>query len=81
MTTLPVGQIDALRRLPNSSLVATSWEGHSVYLLGPNDVHEPLVTGITSPSGVAVDSKRHRLVITSTQANMLYFAPLPTPNH
>lgn len=76
--TLPVGQVDALRRLPDGSLIATSWEGHSVYRLGPNDQHYPIVTGITSPSGVAVDTKRHRLVVTSTKGNMLYLVPLRT---
>jgi len=36
-----------------------------------------LLTGVTAPAGVAVDTKRGRLAVTSMQGNAMYLLPLP----
>jgi hypothetical protein len=76
-TTLPGGRVDGLRRAPDGSLIATSWDARTVWKLGEGYRRSPIITGVTSPAGVAVDTRRHRLAITSMQGNALYLMPLP----
>ena len=75
--TLPGGRVDGLRRLPDGAMVVTSWDTKSVYRARPGDSLRVLLAGVTSPAGVAVDTKRARLAVTSMQNNALYLLPLP----
>ena len=75
--TLPGGRVDGLRRLPGGAMVVTSWDAKSVYRARPGDSLRVLLTRVTSPAGVAVDTKRGRLAVTSMQNNALYLLPLP----
>lgn len=75
--TLPGGRVDGLRRLPDGAMVVTSWDAMSVYRARPGDSLRVLLTDVTSPAGVAVDTKRGRLAVTSMQKNALYLLPLP----
>jgi sugar lactone lactonase YvrE len=75
--TLAGGRVDGLRRLPDGALVVTSWDARAVWRVVPGETPRALLTGITSPAGVAVDTRRHRLAVTSMQTNAVYFAPLP----
>jgi sugar lactone lactonase YvrE len=74
--TLPAGRDDGLRRLRDGSLVVTSWDASAVWRLAPDGGATPLLVGVTSPAGVAVDTRRHRLAVTSMQGNALYLLPL-----
>ncbi|HVX41179.1 MAG TPA: hypothetical protein VHB25_16550 [Gemmatimonadaceae bacterium] len=76
VTTLPGDSVDGLRRAPDGSLIATSWQAQSVWKLGEGYARTPLLTNVTSPAGVAIDTRRHRLAITSMKDNMLYLLPL-----
>ena len=75
--TLPGGRVDGLRRLPDGAMVVTSWDAMSVYRARPGDSLRVLLTDVTSPAGVAVDTKRGRLAVTSMQDNTMYLLPLP----
>ena len=75
--TLPGGRVDGLRRLPDGAMVVTSWDAMSVYRARPGDSLRVLLTDVTSPAGVTVDTKRGRLAVTSMQNNTLYLLPLP----
>ncbi len=75
--TLPGGRVDGLRRLPDGAMVVTSWDAMSVYRARPGDSLRVLLTDVTSPAGVAVDTRRDRLAVTSMQKNALYLLPLP----
>ena len=77
LMTLPGGKVDGLRRLPDGAMVVTSWDAKSVYRARPGDPLRALLTNVTSPAGVAVDTKRGRLAVTSMQDNTLYLLPLP----
>jgi sugar lactone lactonase YvrE len=73
---LPAGRLDGLRRLDDGSLLLTSWDAGVVWHLWRND--EPrrvLIGGLTSPAGIAVDTRRQRLAVTSMQRNELYLLP------
>jgi len=76
LATLPAGKLDGLRRLPDGSLLVTSWDAHTVWRLDPAHAIHPLLTDVKSPAGVAVDTRRHRLAVTSMQDNTLYLLPL-----
>lgn len=76
VATLGGGKIDGLRRMRDGSLIATSWDAHSVWRLDAAYKPHALLTGITSPAGVAVDTRHHRLAVTSMQDNRLYLVPL-----
>lgn len=74
---LPAGRLDGLRRLADGSLLVTSWDAGAVWRLWHED--EPprrLIAGLTSPAGVAVDTRRHVLAVTSMQRNELYLVPM-----
>jgi len=75
--TLPGGRVDGLRRLPDGAMAVTSWDTKSVYRARPGDSLRVLLRDVTSPAGVAVDTRRGRLAVTSMQGNALYLLPLP----
>ena len=77
VAVLPGGRVDGLRRLPNGDLVVTSWDAKAVWSVAPGKPPRTLLSGITSPAGVAIDTRRHRLAVTSMQGNALYLMPLP----
>lgn len=76
VATLPAGRVDGLRRLPDGSLVVTSWDARAVWHFTLGALPRPLLTDVASPAGVALDTRRHRLAITSMQNNELYLLPL-----
>lgn len=74
--SLPAGRDDGLRRLPDGSLAVTSWDARAVWRLRLGSKPTPILTEVTSPAGVAVDSRRDRLAVTSMQGNAMYLVPL-----
>lgn len=75
VVTLPGAKVDGLRRLADGSYVVTSWDAHTVYRLTGTALRA-LLTGVTSPAGVAVDTRRHHLAVTSMNDNKMYLVPL-----
>ena len=73
---LPAGRVDGLRRLADQSLLITSWDARAVWRLMPNGDLRRVLADVTSPAGVAVDTPRHNLAVTSMQDNELYLVPL-----
>ena len=76
VVSLPAGRLDGLRRLPDGTLIVTSWDARAVWHLDDRLVPTPLMTGIESPAGVTLDTRRHRLAVTSMNGNALYLVPL-----
>lgn len=74
--TIPAQKVDGLRRLADGSYVVTSWDAHTVYHLLANATLQPLLTGVTSPAGVAIDTHRHKLAVTSMTDNKMYLVTL-----
>ena len=70
------GKVDGLRRMAEGSLIATSWDAHQVWRLDAALRPHTLLTDIVSPAGVAVDTRHHRLAVTSMKDNRLYLVPL-----
>ena len=42
----------------------------------PGDSLLALLAAVTSPAGIAVDTRRHQLAVTSMQSNTMYLLPL-----
>jgi sugar lactone lactonase YvrE len=76
VATLPAGRLDGLRRLRDGSLLVTSWDARTVWRLDAAHAIHPVLSDVNSPAGVAVDTRRHRLAVTSMQDNTLYLLPL-----
>lgn len=74
--SLPGGRVDGLRRLADGSLVVSSWDAGTVWRLTRDGVLHPLLTRVVSPAGVAADTRRGRLAVTSMQDNAFYLLPL-----
>jgi hypothetical protein len=77
IATLPAGRVDGLHRLADGSLLISSWDARAVWHRGASGALTPVLTGVTSPAGVAVDSRRRHLAVTSLQDDALYLLPLP----
>lgn len=73
---LPGGKVDGLRRLHDGSLAVTSWDTKSVYQLDGSRLHT-LASGVQTPAGIAEDTRRHRLGITSMNGDEMLIVPLP----
>lgn len=76
VATLPGNQVDGLRQLPDHSYIVTSWGAKAVYRMQPNGTLNAVLTGVTSPAGVAYDTKHGMLAITSMKDNKLFLLPL-----
>ncbi len=73
---LPGGRVDGLRRLPDGSLVVTSWDARTVWRLALGGAPRALLRDVKSPAGVAVDARRDELAVTSMEGNALYLLPV-----
>ena len=76
VASLPAGKVDGLRRLADGSLIVTSWDAGTVWRRWPDGRLTPLLRDVNSPAGVSVDSRRHRLAVTSMQTNTMYLLPI-----
>jgi sugar lactone lactonase YvrE len=76
VATLPGGRVDGLRELADGSLVTTSWDAKTVWHLDGEHHAAPLLRNVTSPAGVAIDTRRGRVAITSMEGNAMYLLPL-----
>lgn len=76
MATLPGAKVDGLRRLPDGSYVATSWNAHSVFRLLPDGTRRTELTGVNAPAGVAYNARRNQLAVTSMKDNRFYLVAL-----
>ncbi|GJG89641.1 ATP/GTP-binding protein [Gemmatimonadetes bacterium T265] len=77
ITRLPGGRVDGLRPAPGGGWLVSSWDAKAVYRWRVGEPLLPVLTGLTSPAGVAVDTRRNRLAVTSMQENTVTIVPLP----
>jgi sugar lactone lactonase YvrE len=63
MTKLPMGQLDGLLRLPDGTLVVSSWEGKAVYRKPASGEATAVLENVASPADLGYDAKRRRLLV------------------
>jgi sugar lactone lactonase YvrE len=68
----PTGALDGLVRLPDGSLLLTSWQGQAVYRLADGQ-YTTVADSIQSPADIGWDPIRHRVLIPDLMANRLIF--------
>lgn len=76
MAVLPGAKVDGLRQLSDGSFVVTSWDAHTVFHLMPDGSLHALLSGVKSPAGVAIDTRRDQLAVTSMMDNRFYLVSL-----
>ena len=69
MQKLPKGQLDGLAVAPGGDLLVSSWESATVYRGPVTGPFKPVVTGVTSPADIDVDTKRNRVLVPLFQKN------------
>lgn len=68
--TLPTPKLDGLLRLPDDSIIVTSWKGKAVYRL-VNKKPQSVAKGIPSPAQIGYDEKRKRLLLPVLRENKM----------
>ncbi len=69
-TALPHGQLDGVVKLPDGSLLVSSWSGQAVYRIpAGGGAPTTAVSGTPSPADIGWDSKRSRVLIPIFQGN------------
>ena len=66
---LPKGQLDGLAMAAGGDLLVSSWESATVYRGPVTGPFKPVVTGVTSPADIDVDTKRNRVLVPLFQKN------------
>jgi len=66
----PQGGLDGIVRLPDGSLLVTSWEANAIYRLSAGR-YSVAVPGATSPADIGWDPVRHRLLVPLLTVNQI----------
>jgi sugar lactone lactonase YvrE len=77
VTALPKGGLDGIVRLADGTLLVSSWEASTIFRGRPGGTFEPVLTGLTSPADIGLDTKRNRVLIPSFQTDSVIIQPLP----
>jgi len=87
VTKLPKGSLDGIVKLADGSLLISSWEASAVYRGLPGGEFKEIISGVTSPAAIGLDSKRRAVLIpvfmgSAFEAHVLPILPVletPTP--
>jgi sugar lactone lactonase YvrE len=71
----PKGALDGLVRLPDGSLLLSSWQGQAVYRLAAGQ-YTTVADSIQSPADIGWDPTRQQLLVPDMMANRLIFREL-----
>jgi sugar lactone lactonase YvrE len=77
VTKLPKGGLDGIIKLNDGTLLISSWEGQAIFRGRPGGTFEPVLTGLTSPADIGLDTKRNRVLIPSFMTDTVFLQPLP----
>jgi sugar lactone lactonase YvrE len=66
----PKGQLDGVEKLPDGSLILSSWEGAAVYKL-TGGAYTTVVDSVTSPADIGYDPKRGVVMIPVMMKNLI----------
>lgn len=74
---LPEGMLDGVVKLPDNSLLVSSWTTGTVYKGTPGGTWEATVTGVKSPADIGYDTKRNVLLIPQMQLDAVVLQTIP----
>ncbi len=74
---LPEGMLDGVVKLPDGTLLVSSWTTGTVYKGTPGGAWEATVTGVKSPADIGYDTKRNVLLIPQMQLDAVVLQTIP----
>ena len=74
--TLPQGGLDGVERLPDGSLLVSSWEANAIFRVSPAGQASVLVPDVTSPADLGIDTKRNLVLIPLFTKDTLRVVPI-----
>ncbi len=77
VATLPTGELDGLARMPDGSLLVTSWEGNGIYHVVAGKKPVMAIEHLGTPAGIAYDSLRKQVLIPLSTSNEVLIQPYP----
>jgi len=77
MGKLPAGQLDGLVRLPDGTLLVSSWEGKAVYRRSPSGEAKAFIEDVASPADIGYDAKRRRVLVPVFTEDRLVIRAMP----
>lgn len=77
VTALPKGGLDGIVRLSDGTLLVSSWEAGAIFRGRPGGTFEPILSNLTSPADIGLDTKRNRVLIPSFLTDTVIIQPLP----
>jgi sugar lactone lactonase YvrE len=77
LTKLPKGGLDGIVRLADGSFLISSWDGSAIYRGLPGGEFTEVLSGLTSPASIGLDSKRHAVLIPVFMASAVEIHTLP----
>ena len=70
------GQLDGLVKTPAGAFLLSSWEGGTVYRLGPGGLYTAEIAELEAPADIGLDAARNRLLIPLFMASEVLIVPL-----
>lgn len=77
VATVPYGELDGLARLPDGSLLVSSWEANGIYHVIPGELPRLVVQHVGTPAGISYDTDRGRILIPLLTSNEVLIQPWP----
>jgi hypothetical protein len=76
IATPPAGQLDGIVRMPDGSLLVSSWGGQAVYRINAAGLVQVAVDGVQAPADIEYDVMRNRVLIPMFMGNTLEMRPV-----
>lgn len=77
VATMPNGELDGLARMPDGSLLVTSWLGNCIYQVSPGAPPRVAIEHLGTPAGISYDWSRKRVLIPLLTSNEVLIQPWP----
>ncbi|MBN2574826.1 MAG: hypothetical protein JXP73_09695 [Deltaproteobacteria bacterium] len=77
VTKLPKGSLDGIVKLPDNTILISSWEGQAIYRGLPGGEFTEVISGVPSPAAIGLDKKRNRVLIPVFTGNAIEAHTLP----
>jgi hypothetical protein len=75
--SLPAGELDGITRASNGDLLVSSWAGHEIYRGPAKGPFTTILAGLSAPADIGYDTKRHRLLVPQSGANLVTIHSVP----
>lgn len=71
------GKFDGVEPLPGGRVLVSCWNDSSIHVVGPGSADEKIITGLSQPADIGVDTRRNRIAIPQVVRGRVEFWELP----